>query len=479
TLEYIAAGFTESIIDQLSGVEGLEVLSRHAVEPFRGASLPPDSLARILGAGTLVDGSVERVGDVLRVRIQLVDATDLSEIDSWTAEREMDEILGLQDELADDVAARLRKRLGERLRLQERREGTASVEAWEHVRRAEALAFQARRARADDPEVAASLRGQADALLARAESLDPSWVEPTLVRAELAALSGNPAAYARGLEYADRALRMDSGSATALRLRGVLHDSLGSMASDSVTAARELFLAQRDLRAAVAADPGSAPAWIALADLLYNDLWDLAGARDAAGKAYENDAFLLEADHFVWLCEISLQLADYPEAKRWCAEGLRRYPSRLRLLLVDLYILASPGVEPDPDAAWGRVEDLSRVEAPEIHVPLAKALTAAVLARAGAADSAYAVLADARQEIPPDYAPYLDYFEAYIRLSLGERERVIPLLESFLVAIPDQRAIVARDVWFEDLHGTPRFDRIVDRRQPIFCRILCEPPGGR
>lgn len=58
----------------------------------------------------------------------------------------------------------------------------------------------------------------------------------------------------------------------------------------------------------MADDPSLAGAWITLADLLYNDKWELSEARVAARQAYEEDVFLLEDDHFVWLCEISLQL---------------------------------------------------------------------------------------------------------------------------------------------------------------------------
>ncbi len=472
-LDHLAAGFTESIIDQLSGLDGLEVLSRHAVEPFRGASVPHDSLAGVLGAGTIVDGSVERVGDRLRVRIQLIDAGGMSEIAAWTEEREMEDILSLQSDLAADVASALRDRLGARLRLRERREGTRSVEAWELVRQAEALGYQARKAQDD---VSLSLRSQADSLLARAEALDPAWSEPTLLRAELAAWM-DETAYARGLEHADRVLRMEPGSAAALRVRGVLHDSLASVAPDSLTAARELGLAQRDLRMAVAADPTSAPAWIALSNLLYNDTWELGEAREAAREAYDNDAFLLEVDHFVWLCEISLQLADYAEARRWCGEGLRRNPGVVRLLLVDLYVLASPGVAPDPQAAWRRVEEIGRQEFPEYNVPPAEILAAAVLARGGAPDSARAVVTRARRQVPPEWAPYLDYFEAYVRLILEEPDEAVALLGTFLAAAPEYRAVVARDVWFEELSGDPAFERIVDRaRLPLFCRILCEPP---
>ena len=473
-LEYLARGFTESIIHSLSGTEPLDVVSRHGVERFAGTDVPLDSIARALGAGTLVDGSVARIGDTLRVSVQLVDGRDLSEIASWQEERPWSEILELQDEISADVTDALRRRLGERLRTEARRRETSVVEAWDLVLRAERLDAQAKTAAST---VAASLRQQADSLLARAEQLDPAWIEPRLARAEIAAKGTDAEAYARGLAHVGRALTSHPGNPRALYLRGVLHDSLASAATDSVQMAGELAKAQGDLRAALAGDPGLAPAWIALADLLYNDLWDLPDAREAARRAYQEDAFLLEDDHFVWLCEISLQLEDYEEAERWCTEGRRRFPGRARLVMTQLVTLASPEVEPDPAAAWGLVRELVQLDYPEYNVPPAEMEVAAVLARAGLPDSARAVILQARAGASPDVAPFLDYIEAYVRLVLGERARAKALLEAFLRASPPHRAVVAVDPWFEPLRGDADFETLVDRvHAPIFCRLLCGPP---
>jgi hypothetical protein len=227
----------------------------------------------------------------------------------------------------------------------------------------------------------------------------------------------------------------------------------------------------------VANDPAYANGWITLADLLYNDKWELADAREAARHAYDADVFLLEDDHFVWLCEISLQLQDYDQAQRWCNEGRRRFPDRERLLSAELVRLASPGVEPDPAAAWSLVRELGRHAFPEYNVPAAKVYTAAVLVRAGLPDSAAAVVRDARRGAPEEVTPFLDYLEAYVRLLDGERSTSIRLLRDFLIALPEYRAIVARDHWFDELRGDRRFEAIVDRvHLPVFCRILCQPP---
>lgn len=472
---HLAHGFTEAIIHQVSGIEPLDVVSRHGVAPYADSDVPLDSVARALGAGILLDGSVTRVGDRVRVSAQLIDGEDLSAIVSWTEERPWGELFELQEDVSATITDALRRRLGERLRREARREGTRSVEAWDQVQRAERLVDRAYDV--DDGTVARTLRSQADSLLARAQALDPRWIEPPLARAALAARRGGPEAYHSGLEHVSQALSLSPNDPRALAARGVLYDSLASAATDSVEAARFLVAAQRDLQAAVAGDPRLASAWIALADLLYNDLWQLAEARRAAHQAYEQDVFLLEEGHYVWLCEISLQLEDPAEAERWCREGRRRFPERERLMMTELVRLASTGTAPEPAVAWQLVAELSRRDYPEYNVPPAKVVTAAVLARAGMGDSARAVVADARLAAPAEVIPFLDYLEAYVRLELGERERSISLLRSFLQAAPSYRAFVARDPWFDPLRGDRQFESIVDRRRlPIFCRLLCRPP---
>jgi tetratricopeptide (TPR) repeat protein len=420
---------------------------------------------------------VEQSGDLVRVTARLVDATDMTQLASIRVQQPRGELFALQDSLVADVLRGLRRQLGRDIRLDLARRATTSVEAWELVQRAEKLRDQAWEGRSDT-EVAAGLRVQADSILARAEELDKRWTEPILLRGRLALETGTAEALGRGLGHMTRAMALSPGEARALGLQGSMKYALARQASDSLSAAELLDQAEQDLRTALAENASLASAWIALADLLYNAKWDLAAARDAARRAYEEDVFLLEEDHFVWMCEISMQLGDYAEATRWCAEGRRRSPSRQRLPMVELVVLASEGVKPDPAAAWKRVDELARLSSPEVNVPLAQMVTAAVLVRAELPDSARAVMRSARSAVPDDYATAMAYYEAHVRLLLGERETTLRLLREFLTAYPaPYRAVVARDYWFEDLARDPRFEALVDRRRlPFFCQILCEPP---
>ena len=476
-LESLANGITESLIHALGGVGEIEVVSRHGVRPYRGLEAPTDSVARALGAGVLIEGSVERPGDTVRVQVRMVDATEGTRIASFTEAAPWSEVFSLQDELVDDISAALRQRLGRELRLEERRRGTDIVEAWEMVQRAERLVAQLPGVR-EDARVSSALRSEIDDLLRRAEALDPDWIEPALVRGRVASIVGDEAALQGGVEHLDRALDHHPQDPRALAQRGVLRDELASLATDSIGAATQLAGAEEDLRTAVGIDPSLAKAWIGLADLLYNDKWRLPQAKEAARRAYEEDAFLLEEEHFRWLCEISLQMKELNEARRWCAEGRRRYPEDPYLLGAELTRLATPGVEPDPERAWRFLEALGRLPGAEFNVPANTMQVAAVLVRAGLPDSANAVAGEARRRASAEVEPYLDALEAHVRLLQGDRRRSLALLRSFLTVVPSQRSYIARDWWFEPLHGDPRFERLVDReRLPIFCRILCEPPG--
>src|ERR1041384_4127915 len=59
-LSYVADGLTDELIDQLAAVRALDVVSKNGVAPFRGSDIPRDSIARVLGVGTLVEGALER-----------------------------------------------------------------------------------------------------------------------------------------------------------------------------------------------------------------------------------------------------------------------------------------------------------------------------------------------------------------------------------------------------------------------------------
>ena len=91
---------TEALTTDLARIERLQVISRTSTMQYKAAKKPLPAIARELGADAIVEGSVERSGDHVRITAQLVRATTDRHLWAETYERDLKEILTLQDEIA-------------------------------------------------------------------------------------------------------------------------------------------------------------------------------------------------------------------------------------------------------------------------------------------------------------------------------------------------------------------------------------------
>jgi TolB-like protein len=473
-LRPVANGLTEELIDALGAVPTLRVVSPNGVRPYLDARVPPDSIGRALRVGTLVAGTVGRSADSLRVTVRLIDAATGRQLDSRTVERPWGDLFALQDALAADVSRFLRERLGREVLVRRRREGTRSVEAWELAQRAESWRETAGSLGTGGDETGArrALDG-ADSLLARASALDPAWLDPVVLRGwgeldriELA-LTGDPAPdslgawFRRAFAHADRAVALRAGDPAALELRGTLRFRRWlAEGRDSI----ELSAAEQDLRsAAVPANPREARAWATLSAVLQT-AGRHAEANLAARRAWETDAFLAETPQVLFrLYYTALDLGRDAEAIRWCETGRQRFPERPSFVLCQLTIMLRPGLaKPDVGRAWRAVAELERLSPPEERAAYRarwQMAAAGVLARAGLAESAGAVIRRARSAAPDD--PELDYHEATARMLLDDRDAVLRLLARDLRANPQFRSYIAADPTFRPLRDDPRFRALV------------------
>jgi len=101
---YFADGLTEEILNYLTTVPELMVTSRTSAFQFRGDDLPPvPEIARQLGVAHIVEGSVRRSGDRVRVTAQIIRASDDSHLWSQTYDRTMDDIFAIQEDIAQNI----------------------------------------------------------------------------------------------------------------------------------------------------------------------------------------------------------------------------------------------------------------------------------------------------------------------------------------------------------------------------------------
>jgi len=105
--EYFADGMTDAIIDQLARVQGLTVISRTSTMQYKKARKPLPQIARELGVDTVVEGTVLRAGSRVRVSAQLIDAATDRHLLSRTFERDLEDVLQLQQDVARAVAQQI------------------------------------------------------------------------------------------------------------------------------------------------------------------------------------------------------------------------------------------------------------------------------------------------------------------------------------------------------------------------------------
>jgi DNA-binding SARP family transcriptional activator/TolB-like protein/tetratricopeptide (TPR) repeat protein len=470
-LGYLANGLTEMLIHELSQVEALDVVSRNGVKPYRDGTVPFDTMVADLRAGSVVEGSVQRSGDSIRVTIQLIDANSQAHLESRSLVRPLGAggVFALQNEVAAEVTAFLRRRVGREIRLSSLRRQAADPRAFELVLRASQATDDARElARSTHPrDMRSALRmlGQADSMLARAAAMDPRWAEPELQRGLVQLERGRllpPAAAVQAFHaaggHAEAVLRRDPRSVDARELRG---HALWQMVNADPGGARGrpwMADAERDLRAVLEADPRRASAWATLGQLLRVG-GDLAEAELAARRGREEDAYLDVPDQGAErLYRAAFALGDLPRARHWCDEGRRQFPADYRFRECALVLLARGPAPPAPDSAWRLLAAADGVDPPAAaraagrpYSPVFRqAMVAAVLARAGLADSARAVADRSRGQAgraAETRASFL-WDDAYLQVLLGDTARAAALLDRYVAERPVLRDYVAREPVF-------------------------------
>ena len=216
--EYFADGITEDVITDLSKVAALSVVARNTAFTFKGRSVDVAQTAQDMNLTHVVEGSVRKSGNRIRINAQLVDGTTGHPIWAERFDRDLTDIFDLQDQITEAIVAALKIRLvpAERVAIQSR--PTDNPEAYE-------LYLQARyhHTRLDRRNFEIASR-----LAQKALDIDPdfglAWALLAISRTGLYGLSGSTE---HGLQAAERALALNPDLSEALAAKAFVLAGLG------------------------------------------------------------------------------------------------------------------------------------------------------------------------------------------------------------------------------------------------------------
>jgi len=129
--EYFADGISEDIITDLSKVSALSVVARNTAFTFKGRSVKVPDVARELGVSHVLEGSVRKAGNRVRITAELIDGAAGDHIWAERYDRDLTDIFALQDEISEAIVAALKVKLMLQEKMAIERRGTDSVEAYD------------------------------------------------------------------------------------------------------------------------------------------------------------------------------------------------------------------------------------------------------------------------------------------------------------------------------------------------------------
>jgi adenylate cyclase len=163
--EFFADGLTEDIITELSRFHDPLVISRNSTFVYKGKAVKVQEVAREFGVDYVLEGSVRKVGDRIRVTVQLIDGETDRHVWAERYDRQLEDIFAIQDEMTGAIVATLPGRVEAARHDRAKHKRTDSMEAYECVLAAKVLHHRSTR---DD-------NAEAQRLLDRALALDPNY----------------------------------------------------------------------------------------------------------------------------------------------------------------------------------------------------------------------------------------------------------------------------------------------------------------
>lgn len=432
--EFFADGITEDVIANLSKIRSLRVISRTSVMPFKKREQSLTEIGAKLGATTLLEGSVRRAGDRVRIVAQLVDAETDQHLWSETYDRQLVDIFDIQTDVALQIAGALKAELTREEEFRVRKEPTSDLRAYQ------LYVFGRQSLIKYTPEAMVA----AIDFFARAVAQDPSFALPHasaaqayIELAEIAAVAPETA-FDRAADSAHRALQLDPEL-------GEAHCALAYL---KMTREFDWAGAEASFKRAVELNPSGA------------DAFDLYGRLCSSMERYDDAIGLIaraqELDplaHRLDLATALLRAGRYGEAMASARAAVDLDPSGDRANATLGWALFFGGSQEDGIAALRRAVELADGTTSWLG-QLGEAL-----GLSGRTDEARDVLRRLEERSSVSFVS--PYTFAYVYAGLGNADRAIDLLEHAVRARTGAAYGIKGSFLFAPLRAHPRFRALV------------------
>lgn len=427
--EYFADGLTEELISVLSQVNNLSVIARTSVFPYKSA---PKSIAQVgaeLGVDTVLEGSVRKAGNRIRITLQMVDVATQRHIWASSYNREVDDVFAVQADIAERTAEALRLEFTKAERAGVKKRSAANPAVYDCYLRG---------------LVAASQHGgrgfdEAVRCFEQATKLDPTFADAYAAWANLlvvvsADLMPMRDVMPRARELAGRALELDPESSAA-------HASLGNIALQFDI---DWPFAEAEFRKAISLNPSNVTAHTFLGTLL-NSLQRFEEAKEVFRRAIQLDP---GGNHLRTLAWAELESGNFDVAIEYVEEERDRHPNSISAhAFLGFYYVAA-----------GRLADALR----EADTPLTTGASgderfdhALLNALVGRPDSARVVAAEAERGEAKSYTSAAHL--AMLYAAIGEKANALDLLEKDYREGDRILWLFYQGSYFDSIRDEPRF----------------------